>query len=65
MNLIRFILSAIREGVFEANQDTAGDANDEDQAEDDEGRNNNQDEKSVVLVRRTLKDYFRSFTDQN
>lgn len=43
----------IGEGVFEADQDTTGDSDDEDETEDDEGRYNNQDEESVVLVRRT------------
>ena len=47
-----FILSVhIRDGVLEANEDAACDADDEDETEDDEGRNNNQDEQSVVLVR--------------
>ena len=47
-----FILSVhVRDGVLEANEDTAGDADDEDEAEDDEGGHHNQDEKSVVLVR--------------
>ena len=47
-----FILSVhIRDGVLEANEDAACDADDEDETEDDKGRNNNQDEKSVILVR--------------
>ena len=45
----------IRNGIFETNQDAAGDANYEDQTEDDEGRNNNQDDKPIVFIRRTLK----------
>lgn len=37
-----FIVSVhIRDGVLEANEDTAGDADDEDQTEDDEGGNYN------------------------
>ena len=48
-----FVLSVhIRDGVLEANEDAAGDADDEDETEDDEGWDHNQDEKSVVLVRR-------------
>ena len=42
MNLLDlFILSHIRDGVLEADEDAAGDADDEDETEDDEGGNNN------------------------
>ena len=53
MELFIGLIVDIRDGVFKADQDTTCDADDEDQTEDDEGRNDNQDDKSVVLIWRT------------
>ena len=40
----------VSEGVLEADEDAAGDADDEDEAQDDEGGHDDQDHQAVILL---------------
>ena len=41
----------VSDGVLEADEDAAGDADDQDEAQDDEGGHNDQDHQAVILLR--------------
>ena len=41
----------VSDGVLEADEDAAGDADDQNEAQDDEGGHNDQDHQAVILLR--------------
>ena len=49
--IVEVIVLVVGDWLLEADEDAAGDADDEDEAQDDEGGHNDQDHQAVILLR--------------